>query len=82
MEGQGQGVVVGSRESVTINYTESFERDGQGKSELNSEEGRRNQNQVFEVSYLDPMSGEFAYRASTAVVDVTAGSVHALASKR
>lgn len=41
MEGQGQGVVVGSRESVTINYTESFERDGQGKSELNSEEGRR-----------------------------------------
>jgi hypothetical protein len=38
---QGQGVAVGSRESVTINYTESFEKDGQGKLELNSEEGRR-----------------------------------------
>lgn len=34
----GPGVVVGSRESVTINYTEAF---GQGKSELNSEEGQR-----------------------------------------
>ena len=34
----GPGVVVGSRESVTINYTEAF---GQGKSELNSEDGQR-----------------------------------------
>jgi hypothetical protein len=32
-----QRAVVGSRESMTINYTESFKRDGQGKSERNSE---------------------------------------------
>jgi hypothetical protein len=40
---------------------------------------REKRSQVFKVSYLDPMPGELAYHASTAVVDVIAGLVHVLA---